>query len=138
MRAFIDTSVLLRVLFGEPGHLDEWAQIEEAYASRLLAVEVRRVIDRYRLMGQIDDEDVARLHEEARRALRSIDILAMSEPILRRAEQAAPTIIGALDAIHLATALELESTLRAPLVLATHDVQLARAARASGLRTLGA
>jgi predicted nucleic acid-binding protein len=138
VKAFIDTSVLLRVLFGEPGRLEEWEQIEEAYASRLLAVEVRRAIDRYRLLGQIDDEDVARLHEEARRALRSIDILTMTEPILRRAEQAAPTVVGTLDAIHLATALELETHLREPIVLATHDVQLARAARASGMPTIGA
>ena len=138
MRAFIDTSVLLRVLFGESGRLEEWSEIEEAYASRLVAVEVARVIDRYRLMGQIDDEDVARLHEEARRALRSMDVLAITEPILKRAEQAAPTIVGTLDAIHLATALELEQHLREPLVLATHDVQLARASRASGLSTVGA
>jgi hypothetical protein len=42
-----------------------------------------------------------------------------------------------LAAIHLATAQEL-ATARAALVLATHDKQLARAARASGLDVCGA
>lgn len=126
------------MLFSESGRLEQWSQIEEAYASRLLAVEVARVIDRYRLMGRIHDEDVAHLHEEARRALKSMDVLAITEPILKRAQQATPTTVGTLDAIHLATALELEQHLREPLVLATHDLQLARASRASGLPTVGA
>jgi predicted nucleic acid-binding protein len=48
-----------------------------------------------------------------------------------------PTVIGSLDAIHLATALELAEETRTSLVLATHDARLARAARASGLTVIG-
>jgi predicted nucleic acid-binding protein len=138
VRVLLDSSVILRKLFGEPDPLPEWSAIEEAYGSRLLPIEVGRVIDRARLAGQIDDDDVAALHEEAARVLRSIDIIAMPEPIMRRASEAMPTVVGTLDAIHLATALELARHLQSSITIATHDAQLARAARASGLSVLGA
>jgi predicted nucleic acid-binding protein len=136
--AFVDSSVLLRKLFGEPGALAEWSQIDQAYASRILPVEVARVIDRFRLAGRIDDADVAALHGEARRVLRSMQVLALSESVLRRAAGPMPVTLGTLDAVHLATALELAPTLDGTLVLATHDEQLARGARASGLDVCGA
>jgi predicted nucleic acid-binding protein len=129
---------VLRQLFGEPGTLAEWGEIEEAYASRLLTLELGRVIDRCRLNGEIDDAQVEHLHLEAQRLLRSIELLGMSERILLRAGGPMPVVVGSLDAIHLATALELSESLGEPVVLATHDAQLARAARASGLRVCGA
>lgn len=138
MIAYVDSSVVLRVLFGEADVLEEWGEIVEAYSSRLLAIEVLRVIDRCRLEGRIDDEAVALVNVELRSLVRSISIVSLSEPILRRAGAAMPTVLGTLDSIHLATALELAETLERPLVLATHDLQLARAARASGLDVRGA
>lgn len=137
MIAFVDSSVLLRKLFGEPNPLAAWSQIQEAYASRILKVEIGRVIDRCRLAGSIGDEEVVQLHEEARRALASIEIIALTDRILERAAGALPTTAGSLDAIHLVTALEVAASLEAPLVLATHDVQLSQAARACGLRVCG-
>ncbi len=129
--------MVVRKLFGEPDALVEWSQVREAYASRILLVEVGRVIDRCRLAGDIHDEQVEQLQRETRRVLRSVEILALSERILVRAAGSMPTVLGSLDAIHLATAQELAAT-RAALVLATHDKQLARAARASGLDVCGA
>lgn len=138
MIVFVDSSVVLRLLFGEPNALRVWPKITDAYASRLISVEIGRVIDRRRLAGAIGDVDVAHLQQEARRTLRSIEILAISEPILDRAAAAMPTMLGSLDALHLATALELSRTVGSPAVVATHDEQLARAARASGLAVMGA
>ena len=137
MIALLDTSVVARKLFGEPDALAEWSQVRVAYASRILLVELGRVIDRCRLAGEIDDEQVEQLHREARRVLRSVEVLALSERILLRAAGSMPTVLGSLDAIHLATAQELAAAQRA-LVLATPDKQLARAARASGLDVCGA
>ena len=114
MIAFVDSSVLIRKLFGEADQLTEWSQIREAYDSRVLLVEQR-----------------------ARRAIRSIEVLEMTDAILVRAAAPMPTVVGTLDAIHLATALELREFLDSPLVLATHDDQLARAALASGLDVIG-
>ena len=137
MIAYVDSSVLLRKLLGEPGPLKEWRSIRAAYASRVLIVEVGRVIDRLRLAGEIDDAQVAALHEESRRVCESIEILPLSERILGRAQGPMPTALGSLDAIHLATALEAAAGVGGPLVMLTHDVQLARAAQASGLPVRG-
>jgi predicted nucleic acid-binding protein len=135
--ALLDTSVVLRKLFGETGALAEWPRIQEAYVSRVLSVELGRVIDRARLAGDIDDQQVEQLQRESRRLLRSVEVVALSERVLDRAARPMPTALGSLDAIHLATALEL-AVKRAPdLLVATHDRQLARAARASGLEVLG-
>ncbi|HVU03975.1 MAG TPA: hypothetical protein VHE30_19585 [Polyangiaceae bacterium] len=66
MIAFLDSSVVLRKLFGEPNPVEEWSSIRDAYVSRILAVEVGRVIDRCRLDGKIDDEQVAVLTHDRR------------------------------------------------------------------------
>ena len=73
--------MLLRKLFGEKDQVAEWARIRSAYASRLLAIEVGRVIDRARLAGDIDDEQVADLQAEFCRVLRSIDLRPMTEAV---------------------------------------------------------
>lgn len=137
MTVLVDTSVVLRKLFGERGALPEWARIRLAFASRILPVELGRVIDRARLAGDIDDAQVEQLQRESRRLLRSVEILALGERVLSRATSPMPTALGTLDALHLATALELAPA-HPSLTLATHDRQLARAARASGLEVCGA
>ena len=100
-------------------------------------LEVGRVIDRLRLGGDIDDEGVVQLHGDTRRALASAIVVPVSERILRRAQGPMPTTLGSLDAIHLASALEVAATVAQPPKFATHDAQLARAAQASGLVVCG-
>jgi predicted nucleic acid-binding protein len=136
--ALLDSSVVLRKLLGEPHPLADWSRIRIAYASRILPVEVGRVIDRMRLEGKASNAKVAALRAETRRLLQSIEMLALDESVLTRAESALPTPLRTLDAIHLATAIELDRRIRRPFVVATHDVSLARAARASGLDVRGA
>ncbi len=136
MIAFVDTSVVLRLLFGEASPLAEWATIRSAYGSALMSVEIARVIDRYRVDGTIDDDDVVQLHREARRVTGSIDLFSVTDGVLERAGRPMPTTVGTLDAIHLATALELAER-NEELVVATHDRQLGRAALASGLAVCG-
>ena len=137
MIALVDSSVILRKLFGEPDQLAEWGKIREGFVSRIARVEISRVIDRCRLDGKIGDDQVADLGDELRRVMRSVTVVALSEGILDRAASAMPAVIGTLDALHLATALDLARAQGAPITLATHDRQLARAARASGLDVCG-
>ena len=127
----------LRKLFGEPHPLAEWTQIRQGYASRVLLVGVGRVIDRCRLDGRIEDREVASLHAEARRVMQSVNVVPLSDTILVRAAEPMPTRLGTLDAIHLATAIELVQRLAIPAVLATHDMRLAQAARALGIDVCG-
>jgi predicted nucleic acid-binding protein len=135
--ALIDTSVVLRKLFGEPRALLEWQRIRETFASRILLVELGRMIDRSRLTSAIDDAQVEQLQSEARRLLRSVALVGLTDRILTRAAGPMATVLGTLDAIHLATAQDVAIS-RPGLLLATHDKQLARAARASGLDVCGA
>ena len=65
---------------------------------------------------------------------------ALDIHILRVAAQPFPTIIAALDAIHLATAMAYRAAHfveERPLLFATHDHQLARAARAMNFEVVG-
>lgn len=137
MIVYLDTSVVLRVLLRQRGALRSWGQWEEACASEILKVETRRVIDRLRLESLLDDDGVARAHEDLRRIERSIGFVALTPRILERASVSMPTAVKTLDAIHLASALAVQERRKEPIVFATHDDQQARAARALGFRRIG-
>ena len=137
MNVYLDTSVLARRLFREAGPTVPWKKIEHAYASRLLRIELARVIDRARLTGRIDDDGVVELHESTAALLRSIDQIEVTPSILDRAALPMPTVVGTLDALHLASAIAVRDALEPDLVFATHDAQLARAARATGFKVIG-
>ncbi len=70
--------------------------------------------------------------------LEAVDLVLLQRPILGRAAEPFPTPLGTLDALHLATALVWRDRMRQELVLATHDRGLAIAARAFGIKVLGA
>lgn len=136
MHVYLDSSVVLRKILGEEGPLVQWKTIKKASSSKLLLVETRRVVDRMRLTGQLDDEGVASFHEELMKIEGSVDIYAISDAVLDAASHAMPTAVGTLDAIHLVTARAIHQA-DPTLVLATHDQQLGRAARASGIQVCG-
>ena len=120
---YVDTSALGRVLLGEPDApaiVRELASFEQHVASRLLRVELRRLAVR---------EDAL---QAADALLNGIALLPVDETTLTAAETVAPTTVGTLDAIHLATALRL---LDAKLLdaLMTYDARLADGAREHGL-----
>jgi predicted nucleic acid-binding protein len=131
MRVYVDSSVLLRVVLGEPGRLRSWSRIVHAVSSELIRVECFRTLDRARLAGKLEDEEVAERRMMLDEALESFDKIAIDRRILRTASEPLPTTLGTLDAIHLASAKALRS--RHPdLRFATHDVALSVAARAVG------
>ncbi len=136
MIAYLDTSVILRPLLGQKPALDWW-RWEAAYASEIFGLEARRVIDRLRLDSALDDKGVAEAHRELNRIERCIGSLTLTRGVLRRAALPMPTIVKALDAIHLTSALMLREKLDTPLVFATHDIQQATAAYALGFDVRG-
>jgi predicted nucleic acid-binding protein len=135
--AYLDSSVLLRLVLGQSDALAQWADIDEGVASRLVEVECLRTLDRLRLVEALDDREIATRREAVFRLLDSICIVELTRPVLARASQPMPTTLGTLDAIHLATALMLAEQTDSPLMIATHDQLLATAARACGLRVIG-
>ena len=137
MIAYVDASVLLRLLLGEPGRLREWRHVETAVSSALAEVEVLRTLDRLRLRGALTLEEAAERRGAAIRLMHAVSLSDVSTPILQRAADPFPAPLGTLDAIHLATALAWREARHPALVLATHDAQLAIAARASGFDVAG-
>ncbi len=135
MRAYVDSSVVLRVAFGERARLASWSKLRDPVTSELARVECFRVVDRQRLAGELDDDEVADRRDAVDEILSAFEIAVLDRRILRRAAEPMPTSLRTLDAIHLASALALrqrDSALR----FATHDEQMAVAARALGFRLL--
>ena len=137
MTAYLDSSVVLRVVLQEPGVLPEWPAVRRGVASALVEVECLRTLDRLRLRRSLADPDVAARREAVFRLLGEIEVLLPTQAILVRAAHPLPTELGTLDAIHLASALAWRDETGEDLVMATHDTALATAARASGLRVVG-
>jgi uncharacterized protein len=132
---YIDTSILLRLAFHEPNHLADWQRIERRATSRLTRVEALRTLDRRLAQGGLGTSEFADRRAFVLALLAGIDLVAVSHGILERAEQAFPTPLRTLEAIHLATALALAA--RGPVRFATHDAELAIGARAVGLTVVG-
>ena len=65
------------------------------------------------------------------------DLVPVTTGVLERAAQPFPTLIGSLDAIHLASALAVADQYDG-LIFLTHDRGLALAARAMGFEVEGA
>lgn len=109
-----ETSALRELLAATPGHV----------SSELLEVELRCVAHRQgggELVSRADDICAA------------LDLLPYTASIRARAGEAFAPPQRALDALHLATALELRLD---ALLLVTYDARQAQAARAAGLEVL--
>ena len=138
MIAYLDASVALRLVLGEPNRLAEWQRIESAVASALTEVECLRTLDRLSRLGSLSGDEVAARRTAVYRLLEAVEVVDVGRPVLRRASEPFPTPLGTLDAIHLSTAIAWRDARNADLTMATHDMALATAARSVGLAVIGA
>ncbi len=137
MIAYLDTSVILRVLFGQKPLWEGWGHWESAWSSELMGVESRRMIDRLRLESALDDEGVSRAHGLLTRIEASLGAIELTRPVLQRAALPMPTRIKTPDAIHLASAQLFAEHQEFQPIFVTHDHQQAQAAGALGFRVQG-
>ena len=135
MNAYVDASVILRVVLGEPGRLPTWPRIEQAVSSELVRVECLRTIDRARVRLGLADQAVARHRSDVLALIDRMVLVRIDGAILERAAEPFPTALGSLDAIHLASALSIATPEDRP-TLVTFDRRLAEAALAEGLTVL--
>jgi len=135
--AYLDSSVLLRVVLGEPGILPEWKRVAEGVCSALARVECLRTLDRLQLQGRLAGAEVARRRETVYRLLERLAIAEISPGVLERAAAPMPLPLGTLDALHLSTAILWRETRRKDLVMATHDRSLGEAALTFGFTVIG-
>jgi len=134
---YVDSSVLLRVITGAAGRLARWREITQPISSELIRLECYRTIDRARIRFGLGDEEVLERRQAVKERLDAFEIVPLDAPVLDRASEPFPSPVGSLDSIHLASAL-LARRRYPDLTLATHDGELAVAARAMGFPVLGA
>ena len=137
MIAYLDSSVLLRVVLRQPRRLKDWGRITRGVASALVEVECLRTLDRLRLLEGLSDDQMVPRREAVYRLLEALEVVEPTRPVLARASQPMPSALGTLDAIHLATVLLWRERTGTDLVLATHDSALGLAGRASGVPVIG-
>lgn len=135
--AFLDTSVVLRRILGEKGAFPGLEKFQKLYASELMRIETLRTIDRLRIQNAWPEKEVALRVRLLTATIAAINIVSIQAPILRRAAEPFPTIVGTLDAIHIATALLAQEQLKKPLFFLTHDVRQGISAQAAGLQAEG-
>jgi predicted nucleic acid-binding protein len=136
MTVYVDTSVVLRILLHETNPVGIWGRWNKAYSSALWRVEALRTVDRLRLAHEISDTEVAELVRDIQITHETFAIHPVTNQVLQRASETFPTVVGTLDAIHLATALSIREIENVDLLL-THDSLLATAARSLGFEVMG-
>jgi predicted nucleic acid-binding protein len=122
--AYLDTSAFVKLVVAEPESsalrraIVRWPQ---RASSTLLRTETIRALRRSGNTGQVP---------AARRLLRGVSMIRVDEPLLDRAADLEPAELRTLDAIHLASALEIGQDLG---VMIAYDIRLKAAAQAYGL-----
>ena len=120
--AYVDASALVKLVVPESESVQmlRWyVEADRVVISRVGVVETRRAAARHR-----HDPD------GLRSLLNSVDVVELDQRVADRAASVGPMLLRALDAIHLAAALEFGDILGA---FVTYDDRLAEAARAVGL-----
>ena len=120
---YLDTSALVKLLVQEEHSEGLTAFLIDAgtlSSSEITHVELIRAVLRYREAAL----------QEARKLLDQLELVAMNPALLERAGALRPLTLRSLDAIHLASAMQLGNQLRA---VVTYDLRMQDAARSLGL-----
>lgn len=137
MKAYLDSSVILRIIFGEKNALKVPKNIQVYAANEILKIECFRTVDRIKHELSITDDEIAEKHVALHKTLKTINIIKFSDAINRRACEPFPIMLKSLDAIHLSTAILWKQQENEDILFLTHDVQLSKAARSLGFEVLG-
>lgn len=125
-RVYVDTSAVAKLFIAEKetSDLRQWlSELSEPHllSSALLSVELLRLL---RLVNPATVTPAAQFLAD------DVDIVEITPPVLDDATTVLPPRLRTLDAIHLATALDLGAAVD---VLLTYDKAFIEAARATGL-----
>lgn len=140
MIAYLDTSVVVRIVLDEPDPLREWMTLEGGISSVLLRVECYRALERLWHAGELNAEELTSKRLEVTAVLQRLRLVELTDAVLHLAAEPLPTHLNTLDAIHLATAIlhrRSPAVADEHFVFATHDRALARAAAAMHFEVIG-
>ena len=131
----MDSSVVLRHILSGDSSLDAAGRSDQVGSSDLLVIECHRVLQRERMAGHLDDQTYSVAVDVLNAILDRLSLIEMGPDVKRRAAGPFPTVIGTVDAIHLASALLWGGTEPGSEVrILTHDKQLALCARSLGIQ----
>lgn len=136
MKAYVDSSVVLRVVLKSPDALPEWHEITHAVSNVILQIECLRTIDRMQHTGQIKRHEVTPAFRGLHEAIDRIRLVKITDDLIARAGQAYGVAVKSLDAIHVATATMWRERTGLDFPFATHDTAEANAARALGFEVI--
>lgn len=137
MIAYVDTSVLLRVILREPGAVEDLQSYDGLLSSELIGVESAPTIDRLRSQGALTLQEAAARSRAVGEWLEAFDLVLLRPRLESRQRTPPDTARHTLDAIHLATALLWREHIGPLATIATHDSALAVAARMFGFDVRG-
>jgi len=137
LTVYVDASVIVRFVLEQPGCFERLEQYGDRVTSRISEVECLRAVEAARLRNLLSLDEAADRRRLAYTWVHSMDRLAVTGTVLRRAGDAYPLSIKSLDALHLASALVWRERRAADLVFATHDRQQGRLAAALGFPVVG-
>ncbi len=137
MIVYLDSSVILGRLLDQKHILPGWGEWSEVWTSELTWVECFRKADHLRLQHQFDDHEISIFVQELDQLLGSVGEIALDGSVLRRASQSYPTVVGTLDAMHLASAVLWQEETGRKICFLTHDIRQGLGAKAMGLETQG-
>ena len=138
MTAYFDASVVLRKVLGQEGGLAAWDRATTVCCSAVARLECARVLDRARMSGGWPVDSLLAVGATLDVMFQTVQEIEISQAVLFRARSPLPVDLPTLDAIHLATALLWrEQHPDEPLLFATHDRALGRAAAMMGLEVIG-
>jgi predicted nucleic acid-binding protein len=134
VKTYVDSSVVLRHILNDDPAFGATASSDPVGSSDLLAIECQRVLQRERMSGHLDDRQYTEATVLLEDILDRLTLIEMGPAVKRRAAGPFPTVIGTLDAIHLASAILWQETEPgADLRILTQDRQLALCARSLGI-----
>jgi len=137
--AYLDSSALVKLVIQERGSHDVallWDGADAVITSRVAHPEVRAALAAAHRGGRLDASAHRRAKaewEEFHPALRMVELTSRLER--QAADLAEQHALSGFDAVHLASALTLTGL---PVIAATWDARLLRAAQSLSLRTLPA
>ncbi len=124
---YVDTSAAAKLVLSErhSAAMRRWAESHEAElcSSDILRTELQRAVRRHAPQSTTRVRDL----------LTAIVLTAVTADLCERAARVEPPPLRALDALHLAAAMDLGNDLDA---IATYDDRLAEAAQANGIATI--
>ena len=131
LTSYFDSSVLVRYVIGHEQSIQNLTPYSKgAVTSAITAIECLRVLDRWRITKEINDERLISARSLCLKILSGLRIIPVDDHVVSMASQTFPIAMKSLYAIHLASALHFQNQSGVKVLLLTHDIKLQMAATA--------